>query len=220
MTLLFRLSWFHHRPYWVSDISGTIHVFENILIYIEYSHCQFRVDGLYVCPGTLRRRCFRTFTQLWMFEPTSVPRSCHLCCFNGSSPDSHAWIDGVNNLLFWEGSQFIVGGGGNLYHRTNTDKRHLDENYFCQGNWNLHELHGRFDLGKYHLKHEYPPEGCLELNWKCPDMTKTRRIGLRNLQKLETGWMKHGKHDGKNNENLLRNFLWHKWTENLMITKS
>ena len=36
------------RPRWTPAKSSTIHVFENIRVYIEYSHCQFRIYGLEV----------------------------------------------------------------------------------------------------------------------------------------------------------------------------
>ena len=38
--------WRSLRPRWTPVESGTVHVFENIHVYVEYSHCQFRVYGL------------------------------------------------------------------------------------------------------------------------------------------------------------------------------
>ncbi len=38
--------WRNLRPRWTPGKSSTIHVFEKIRVYVEYSHCQFQIYGL------------------------------------------------------------------------------------------------------------------------------------------------------------------------------
>ncbi len=54
---------------------------------------------------------------------------------------------------------------------------------------------------------------------KTGDVLGYDKYTTHSSSQLEAGWTKHGKHEWKRRRSLLRNFLWRKWTENLMITK-
>ena len=94
-------------------MSGTIHAFENIRIYIEYSHCQFRVDGLYASLWYLKN--FRFFLTSCLFterEPLTKLISVPPSSLGGVSP------------RLWRSGGMRIGSRQLIWPLEDIDRRH------------------------------------------------------------------------------------------------